>query len=279
MTSLEFDARPDASSEAVASLPLTVAAARAARTVLGMVIAEFHRVRRQPWAIGTRTAQPLLWILVFGAALSKVRGLHGTDVDYQAFVVPGILGQSVLTVALFSGLAIIWERDLGLTQRYLVAPGPRGAVIVGKALGAAVRVLFHLIPVLVIVRLVGLPIRVAPLTLFGVMAIGVVGAVLFSCLSMVIASVVRSREQFMGLGQLIILPMFFASNSLYAIELMPPWLQVVARVNPLTYVVGALRHLTLGVGPDHVAADLAVLALAAAVLAAVAARTYPRRAV
>jgi ABC-2 type transport system permease protein len=277
VTSPVSDAPPVDFAE-VARVPPTVAAGRVVRTVVGMMTAEFHRVRHQPWAVATRTAQPLLWILVFGAALSGVRGLHGTDLDYQTFVVPGVLGQSVLTVALFSGLAIIWERDLGLTQRYLVAPGPRAAVIVGKALGASVRVMFHLALVLVIVRLVGVPISVSPARVLGVFGVAIPGAMLFACLSMVIASMVRSREQFMGLGQLIILPLFFASNALYAIELMPGWLQAVATVNPLTYLVSSLRYLLLGVGDGAVVRDVAVLLAGSLVFAAIAARTYPKRA-
>jgi len=77
------------------------------------------------------------------------------------------------------------------------------------------------------------------------------GATLLSALSMVIASTVRSREQFMGLGQLVTLPLLFASNALYSVSIMPGWLQAVAKVNPLTYLVEMLRQLLVGVGPDR----------------------------
>jgi ABC-2 type transport system permease protein len=94
---------------------------------------------------------------------------------------------------------------------------------------------------------------------------------------MVIASAVRSREQFMGLGQLITLPLFFASNALYSISLMPAWLQVVARANPLTYEVEVLRRLLLGLGPQRLLLDVAILAGGTVLAVAVASRTYPRR--
>lgn len=265
--------------EELPPLPLHAAAAGALRSVTAMAVAEFHRVRHEPLAIATRTAQPLLWVLVFGAALSGVRGLHADSVSYQTFVVPGVLGQSILTVSLYSGLAIIWERDLGITQRILVAPGPRAAVILGKALGAAVRAMFQVVLVLAVLGAAGMPLRWSPPVLVGVAVASVAGAMLFACLSMVIASAVRSREQFMGLGQLIILPLFFASNALYSVELMPGWLRAVATVNPLTYLVEALRHLLVGTGPGRVGADLVVLLAGVALLTAVATRTYPRTAV
>lgn len=94
----------------------------------------------------------------------------------------------------------------------------------------------------------GVPIRVFPVNVLGVFGVALPRAMLFACLSMLIASMVRSREQVMGPGPLIILPPLFASNARYAIELMPGWLQAVATVNPLTYLVSALRHRLLGVG-------------------------------
>lgn len=279
MRSVASDARAAAWADDLPPLPPLAALAAGLRSLMAMAVAEFHRVRHEPLAIATRTAQPLLWVLVFGAALSGVRGLHSSGVPYQTFVVPGVLGQSILTVSLYSGLAIIWERDLGITQKILVAPGPRAAVILGKALGASVRAMVQVVLVLAILGMTGMQLRWSPLTLAGVAVVGVVGAMLFACLSMVIASVVRSREQFMGLGQLIILPLFFASNALYSVELMPGWLRAIATVNPLTYLVEALRQLLVGTGPDRVALDVLWLMAGVTLLAAIATRTYPRKAV
>ncbi len=83
----------------------------------------------------------------------------------------------------------------------------------------------------------------------------------------------------MGLGQLITLPLLFASNALYAVSLMPGWLQGLARVNPLTYQVEAMRRLLVAVGPERISVDLAVLLGVTAVAVAVASRTYPARVV
>lgn len=279
MRSVASGAPPGVLVEEVPRPTLPQASGSYLRTVGAMAEAEFHRVRHEPSIILTRAAQPILWLLIFGAALSRVRDLPTDGVPYQSFLVPGVLAQSVLFVAIFSGLAIIWERDLGITQRILVAPGARSAVILGKALGAGVRALFQVALVLVIVALLRIPLRWSPVGVAGALAASLLGAMLFSAVSMVIASGVRSREQFMGLGQLITLPMFFASNALYSISLMPGWLRTLAHLNPLTYVVEALRRLLVGVGPDRLLLDLAVLAGVTAAAVATASRTYPRRVV
>jgi ABC-2 type transport system permease protein len=242
-----------------------------------MARAELHRVRREPAVLLTRAAQPLLWLLVFGAALSRARGLHTGDVPYQTFIVPGVMAQSVLFIAIFSGIAVIWERDLGITQRIVVAPVARSAVILGKSLGAGIRALAQVVLVIAVVAVARIPLRWNPVSVAGAMAVSLLGAALFSSVSMVIASTVASREQFMGLGQLITLPLFFASNALYSVSIMPGWLRAVAEVNPLTYVVQALRRLLVGTGPDRVLLDVALLVAATAVAVAVASRTYPRR--
>jgi ABC-2 type transport system permease protein len=247
------------------------------RVVGAMAEVEFHRVRRDPMVIVTRAAQPLLWLLVFGAGLSRVNELRPPRFSYQAFIVPGVIAQSVLFVAIFSGISVIWERDLGVAQRVVVAPVARSAIILGKSLGAGVRALAQVSLVLVVVAIVRIELRWTVGSVFGALIVSLLGAVLFSSISIVIATAVRSREQFMGLGQLITLPLFFASNALYPVKIMPSWLQTATWANPLTYEVEALRRLLLGAGPDRVLQDIAMLVAGIAIFVAIAARTYPRR--
>ena len=246
-------------------------------TVGAIAGAELQRVRREPSVLVTRAAQPLLWLLVFGAALSRARNLTTGGVPYQAFIVPGVLAQSVLFIAIFSGLSIIWERDLGITQRILVAPAFRSAIILGKALGAGLRALAQVAVVLVVVAVARIPLHWSAVGVVGTLATAVLGAMLLSSVSMVMASAVRSREQFMGIGQLVTLPLFFASNALYAVSLMPGWLRAVARGNPLTYEVEIMRRLLLDVGPNRLLVDASALVVGTVVAVALASRLYPRR--
>ena len=263
--------------EEVPRLSLVQVVAGYGTTVAAIAGADLQRVRRQPSVLLTRAAQPLLWLLVFGAAMSRARNLTTGEVPYQAFIVPGVLAQSVLFIAIFSGLSIIWERDLGITQRILVAPAFRSAIVIGKALGAGLRALVQVTVVLVVVAVARIPLQWSVLGVLGTLATTVVGAMLLAAVSMVLASAVRSREQFMGVGQLVTLPLFFASNALYEISTMPAWLRAVAQANPLTYEVEAMRRLLLDVGPDRLALDAVVLVGGAALAVAGATRLYPRR--
>ena len=277
MTSAAPAAPPDALVEAVPTLAVRQRAASYVSAVMAMSQAELHRARRERSVLVARAAQPLLWLLVFGAAVSKVPQLGAEGVPYKAFLVPGVLAQSVLFIAIFSGMAIIWERDLGITQRVLVAPAPRSAVILGKAVSAAMRAVIQVAIVLAIVAVIRIPLEWSVGAVVGSLGAVLLGATLLSAISMVIASMVRSREQFMGLGQLVTLPLLFASNALYSVSIMPGWLQGVARFNPLTYLVEILRQLLVGIGPNRLLFDAAVLVGGIVVAVAIASRTFPRR--
>lgn len=277
MTSAAPAAPPDALVEAVPALSLREAASSYAGTVVAMAQAELHRARRERSVLVARAAQPLLWLLVFGSAVSRVRELGAEGVPYKAFLVPGVLAQSVLFVAIFSGMAIIWERDLGITQRILVAPASRSAVILGKAASAGMRAVIQVAVVLAVVAAIRIPLEWSVGSVLGSLLAVLLGATMLSAFSMVIASLVRSREQFMGLGQLVTLPLLFASNALYTVSIMPGWLQAVAKVNPLTYLVELLRQLLVGVGPNRMLVDVAVLVAGIVVTVAIASRSFPRR--
>ena len=277
MTSVAPAAPPDALVEAVPALLPRERAASYLNTVIAMAQAELHRAHRERSVLVARAAQPLLWLLVFGSAVSRVRELGAEGVPYKAFLVAGVLAQSVLFIAIFSGMAIIWERDLGITQRILVAPASRSAVILGKAVSAGMRAVIQVAIVLGVVAAIRIPLRWSVVSVAGALVAVLLGATLLSALSMVIASMVRSREQFMGLGQLVTLPLLFASNALYSVEIMPGWLQGVANGNPLTYLVEMLRRLLVGVGPNRIAVDVAVLLGGILVTVAIASKTFPRR--
>ncbi len=198
---------------------------------------------------------------------------------YLDFLTPGILAQSVLFIAIFNGISIIWERDLGIVHKFLASPTPRASLVLGKALGGAVRALVQAVVVMVLAAVLGVKMRVDPLALGGVVLFVALGAAVFSSFSLIIACLVKTRERFMGVGQLLTMPLFFASNAIYPTAMMPRSLQIVAHLNPLTYEVDALRLLLLPgfAGTPHLglSVDLVVLSLTLAVLVAVSARLYP----
>jgi len=191
---------------------------------------------------------------------------------------PGILAQSVLFIAIFFGIAVIWERDLGILHKLLVSPAPRSALVLGKALSASERGLAQAAIIYLLAFALGVKLNLDPLALVGVLFVVVLGSALFSTFSLIIACLVKTRERFMGIGQLLTMPLFFASNAIYPISVMPSWLQAISQVNPLTYEVDALRALMVvgGTSVYGFALDLGFLLATTALLIVAGARLYPR---
>jgi ABC-2 type transport system permease protein len=240
--------------------------------------AEVQKLYHDPLELLTRAVQPVLWLMLFGEVMARVRGVAPGNVPYLDFLAAGILAQSALFVAIFYGISAIWERDLGVLQRYLVSPAPRSALVLGKALSAGVRALSQALVVYLLALLLGVGLDLSPLSIFGVAAAIVLGSSLFSTLSLIIACIVKTRERFMGIGQVLTMPIFFASNAIYPLSLMPAWLSAVSHFNPLTYEVDALRALMLAKGTSDygLLLDFAVLLATTAVLTSIAANMYRR---
>jgi ABC-2 type transport system permease protein len=264
--------------ESTADQPVNRTLANFATQTYAVAAAEVQKLYHDPLELLTRAVQPVLWLLLFGEVMARVRGVAPGNVSYLDFLAAGILAQSALFVAIFYGISAIWERDLGVLQRYLVSPAPRSALVLGKALSASVRALSQALIVYLLALVIGVAIDLDPLNILAVAAIIALGSALFSTLSLIIACIVKTRERFMGIGQVLTMPIFFASNAIYPLSLMPAWLRTVSHLNPLTYEVDALRSLMLTGGTSEygLALDFAVLLAATAVLTAVAARTYPR---
>ncbi len=245
-----------------------------------LVIAELEvrRLRHDFTDLVTRAIQPVLWLLLFGEVFTRVRAIPSGGVPYLDFMAPGILAQSVLFVAIFYGIGIIWERDLGIVHKFLVSPTPRSALVLGKALSAGVRSVSQAVIIYGLALLLGVQMNWSPLALVGVLFTVVLGAALFSTVSLIIASLVKTRERFMGMGQVLTMPLFFASNAIYPIAMMPGWLQFISHANPLTYEVDALRDLMLAHGTSNfgLALDFSVLLATTVVAVIVGARLYPR---
>ena len=245
---------------------------------VAVVAAEVGKLRHDPLELLTRAVQPVLWLMLFGEVMTQVRGVSPGNLRYLDFLSAGILAQSVLFVAIFNGISVIWERDLGVLQRYLVSPAPRSALVMGKALSGSVRALAQ--AVIVYLLAFGLSVRIDPnpVKIMGVVVVIALGAALFSTFSLIIACLVKTRERFMGIGQVLTVPIFFASNAIYPLSLMPDWLRAISHVNPLTYEVDALRALMLAEGASDygLLLDFGVLFATSAILTAIAARMYAR---
>ncbi len=238
---------------------------------------EVRKLRHDPTELFTRAAQPALWMLVFGEVFTRVRAIPTGNLSYLDFMAPGILAQSVLFVAIFYGIGIIWERDLGIVHKFLASPTPRAALVLGKALSAGVRALSQAVIIYLLALLLHVRLSWDPLSLLGIALAVILGAALFSTFSLIVACIVKTRERFMGIGQVLTMPLFFASNAIYPISIMPDWLKVIAHINPLTYEVDALRAMMLvgGTSVYGVLTDFVALTVSIVVLVTIGAKLYP----
>src|ERR1700730_5438381 len=142
-----------------AGLPAALASGPVARMAAGafaMAQAEMRKLRHDHLDVVTRSVQPLLWLFIFGTALRNNRSLTVGHLDYQAYLAPGVMAQASMFIAIFFGLAVIWERDVGQLQRLLATPLPRTAIVLGKAAGACVRALVQATLLLAVLAATGI---------------------------------------------------------------------------------------------------------------------------
>ncbi|MCS7110692.1 MAG: ABC transporter permease [Ignisphaera sp.] len=207
-----------------------------------MIELELRRLRHDPLEIITRAIQPILWVSVFGVVMARVRAFPSVG-DYVTFITPGVIMQSSTFIALAYGISLVFERDLGILKKLLTSPIPRSSVVIGRAFAGGIRASTQYIIVLLSAMVVGAKVVSNPINLFLGYIFLVYGCIGFTSLSMIIAITMKSRERFMGVIGAVTMPLFFASNALYPIDMMPEIIKHLAMANPLTYIVDMLRKL------------------------------------
>jgi ABC-2 type transport system permease protein len=222
---------------------------------------EVRKLRHDPVEVFVRLIQPILWLVIFGSVFNRYRVIDTGNLSYLSYLTPGVMAQSLLFTAIFYGIAITWDKDSGILAKLMVTPTLRGCIIIGKALSAGVRGLLQSIVIIFIAFLLGVSFAVGFINIIGIIIVIVLASTCFASLSIVFASFLRKRERFMGVIQLITMPLFFASNALYPIELMPQPLQYFTMVNPLYYVVDSLRSLLITNDLSNVPLHIGVLLL------------------
>lgn len=216
------------------------------RRVMALCLVELQKLRHDRTELVTRAVQPVLWLLIFGVTFNRLHAIPTGHLPYLDFLAPGVLAQSGMFVAVFYGVMIIWERDAGILAKLMVTPTPRAALVTGKAFSASVRAFAQVLVVLVVAALLGVDITTNPFKLIGAALAVVLGCAFFATLSMSIAGLALTRERLLGIGQAITMPLFFGSNALYPVKVMPTWVQWFSHANPLSYEVDALRGLLVG---------------------------------
>ncbi len=246
--------------------------------IIAIVETDVRKLRHDPWELLTRMVQPAIWLLIFGQAMAHTKAIPTGSFSYLDYIAPGILAQSILFISIFFGISLIWERDMGILHKILVSPAPRSILVIGRAIAAGIRGISQIFMVYFLSFLLDIHLRWDLLALIGVLATVMLGGAVFSTFSLIVATLVKKRERFMGIGQVLTMPLFFASNALYPIEMMPKWLKILSFVNPLSYQVDALRNfmITNEVSSFGLLIDFAVGLFVFIILVVIATRTYPK---
>jgi len=215
---------------------------------------ELIRFRTDRLRAITSLVQPFLFLFILGTGLSNLAGgslPHSSTFDFKTFIYPGVLAMSVLFTAIFSAGSIVWDREFGFLREILVAPVSRGAIVVGKCLGGATIATFQGLIFLCLAWFAHVPYN--PLLIISLIGMLLLLSFTLTAFGVMMAARIKQFQAFMALTQMLVMPLFFLSGALYPLTGLPAWLTVLTRIDPLTYVVGPMRHIVfshLNVSPQ-----------------------------
>ncbi|PIR86828.1 MAG: ABC transporter [Candidatus Harrisonbacteria bacterium CG10_big_fil_rev_8_21_14_0_10_49_15] len=212
---------------------------------------EIIRYWRDKTRIISTLFQPLMFLVIFGAGLSKTLATGNFGVDFTQFMYPGIIAMSVMSVAFFSTISTVWDREFGFLKEILVAPVSRVAVAFGKTLGATTIASIQALILLILAPLIGVAIHIAIIPQLVIFMLLLAFAI--SGMGLLISSLMKTTESFGLVMQVLIFPMFFISGAFFPLTAVPSWMRALSYINPLTYGVDAMRQILLG---DQVASNI-----------------------
>jgi ABC-2 type transport system permease protein len=208
--------------------------------------------------------QPLLFLVAFGYGFGSIYQKAG-DGNYIQFLAPGIICMSVLFTAIFSGVDLIWDRQFGFLKETLVAPVSRFQIVLGKTIGGATVALIQGIIVFFLTLVVGFRPQNAGVLMLAVVIVFMI-ALLFTCLGVVIASVLEDMQGFQLIMNFLVMPIVFLSGAFFPLTGLPASIRYIVRANPLSYGVDALRQILTGPISFVVVTDLTVLSVVTVLL-------------
>jgi ABC-2 type transport system permease protein len=201
---------------------------------------ELIRFSRDRLRILTSLMQPFLFLFVLGTGLSRLAsaGTHG--VNLRTFVYPGVLCMAVMFTAMFSAASLVWDREFGFLREMMVAPVRRSSLVLGKCFGGATVAGFQGVIVLCLAGLVGVPYAAG--LILEVFALQLLLAFAITAFGVMVAARITQMQSFMALMQMAIMPMYFLSGALFPVSGLPQWLEILNRLDPLTYAVDPMRR-------------------------------------
>lgn len=244
--------------------------------IYGIWLRDFKKFWRERSRLWGGVARPILWLVILGSSLKPVvsnTNLTG-GVDYTQYIFPGVIGLTLIFATMQSAISIIWDREFGFLKEVLAAPVSRISIILGKVLGGATQATLQGIITLAFAPLIGL--WLSPLAILQLIVIMFCVSIALSSLGVVVASRMTSFEGFGTISNFIVMPMYFLSGGIYPTSSAPDWIKPLIVINPLSYGVDALRHITIGQGAFPFGIDLLFLAAFTVIMTAIALPLFKR---
>jgi ABC-2 type transport system permease protein len=207
------------------------------------------RYSRDRFRLVASLAQPLLYLVIFGTGLSsslggaRGGGFGGGLLDYKQFLYGGIIGMSILFIAIFSGMSIVWDREFGFLKEILVAPINRSAVAIGKTLGGATQAMVQGLILLLLAPVAG--VKLTPLSVLELLPLMFLVCFALTAMGVALASRMRSMQGFQGVMNFLMMPIFFLSGALFPLRGLPTWMDALTHLDPLAYGVDPIRKVIL----------------------------------
>jgi len=210
---------------------------------------EVLRYWRDKLRIVGSLARPFFFLVVFGGGLSQSMGgtmrmlpggMAAPSLDFVKFLFPGIIGMTILFTSVMSGISIIWDREFGFLKEILVAPISRTTVALGKTLGGSTVAMIQGSLMLLFAPFIG--IDLTPGLFLRLWPLMFITSAALTSMGVLIAARMRSMEGFQVIMNFLLMPMFFLSGAFFPLRQLPAWMDILVKLNPLTYAVDAFRQ-------------------------------------
>lgn len=204
-----------------------------------LIARDFRKFIREKSRLVATLARPLIWLFLVGGGMSRLVS-PGMGISYMQFIFPGILGMTILFSSIFSSISIIWDKEFGLMKEILVAPVSRFSIVIGKALSGTIISVIQATIILLLFPFLGIKLSVQAIPF--AIAVSFLLSFCISSLGIIFATFFENLESFSTIMNFIVMPMFFLSGAMYPVQKLPQVLKIVAKINPLTFGVDALKH-------------------------------------
>jgi len=220
---------------------------------------EMKRYFRAKSRILGSLAVPFFFLAFLGLGFNRmaVPGV-AQNVQYIKYLVPGIIGMSLLFQSIFAGLSVLWDREFGFLKEIMVAPVSRVSIVLGRIAGGMTAALIQGVLVMVVSLLVGFRVRSVPELLLALVFMVLISTS-FIGLGLLFASRMKDMQGYSIIMNFVVFPLFFLSGALYPLDNLPPWLRVLSHLDPLTYGVDGLRGSLLGISSLGIPLNLLIM--------------------